>query len=122
VRRQICVEPDSLASACGVLQAGQRVEVNGRWVAVIWDLAHPLRDEADRQILGRLRHGSRGAGLRLCLGQCRVDREPPELERSTVAHEFGHVLFDVPAALHTATRRFRAGPPILPHSIAWRCR
>ena len=109
VRRQICVEPDSLAvSVPALLQAGQRVEVNGRSVAVIWDLAHPLRDEADRQILGVCDTDPEEPDCAYVSVNAELTANRPELERSTVAHEFGHVLFDVPAALHTATRRFRA--------------
>ena len=109
VRRQVQPEPDSFTiSVPALLQAGQRVQVNGRSLAVIWDLAHPLRDEAGHRILGVCDTDPEEPDCAYVSVNAELTANRPELERSTVAHEFGHVLFDVPAALQTSTRRFRA--------------
>jgi hypothetical protein len=108
VRRQFGVPPDAPATAVGeVIRRSADVVINGRPISVAWDLAHPVHDETGAPVLGL----------------CDVDPDEPDaafvsinraittgrddLLRSTVAHELGHVVFDVPQAL--ATRRAYRG-------------
>lgn len=109
VRRQIPLEPDSLAvSLPALLHAGQQVLVNGRGVTVVWDLGHPLRDSTGRPVLGVCDTDPEEPDCAFVSVNRELTMHRPDLALSTAAHELGHVLFDVPAALLTGMRRFRA--------------
>ncbi|GGJ07303.1 ImmA/IrrE family metallo-endopeptidase [Neoroseomonas lacus] len=109
VRQQIAREPDSLAvTVAALLQAGQGVAVNGRTIGVVWDLAHSLRDEGGRRVLGICDTDPEEPDCAFVSVNAELTEHRPDLALSTAAHEFGHVLFDVPAALQTGMRRFRA--------------
>ena len=109
VRHQIERQPDTYAlTVPALLRACQRVAVNGRGVSVAWDLASPLFDETGGPVLGMCdtdpsepEHAYVSVNPHMTLNR-------PDLELSTAAHELGHVVFDVPAALETGMRRYRA--------------
>lgn len=109
VRRQVMAECDGFAlSAEALVAAAGEVRANGRAVAVAWDLAHAVHDEARRPVLGVCETDPELPGTALVSVNARMVAGRPDLAASTAAHELGHVLFDVPAALGEPGRRYRA--------------
>jgi len=109
VRSQVAREPDSLAvSVPALLTATQTLTVNGRELNVIWDLAHAVHDDAGRVVLGICTTEPDEPDCAYVSVNAKLTANRPDLQLSTVAHELAHVLFDVPAALSTGDRRYRA--------------
>lgn len=109
VRAQVARNPDSLSlTTPALLQASQRVVVNGRAMSVVWDLAHAVHDEAGRPVLGICATEPDEPGCAYVSVNAKLTANRPDLELSTAAHELGHVLFDVPAALHAGCALYRA--------------
>jgi len=109
VRAQIAREPDSLMlTTSALLQASQRVVVNGRAMMVVWDLAHAVHDEAGKPVLGICATEPDEPGCAYISVNAKLTANRPDLELSTAAHELGHVLFDVPSALHASGTLYRA--------------
>jgi hypothetical protein len=109
VRHQIAREPDSLAlSVPALLIACHRLGVNGRAVAVAWDLAHALHDDDGQPVLGMCHTDPDEPDCAYVSVNAELTAHRPDLELSTAAHELGHVLFDVPAALENGRRHYRA--------------
>ncbi|MCC7495869.1 MAG: ImmA/IrrE family metallo-endopeptidase [Fimbriimonadaceae bacterium] len=109
VRRQLRVggqgpglEPDALRDRT------REVLANGRLVQVAWDLGHAVHDDAGQPVLGVCETDPDLPGTALVSVNARMVAGRPDLALSTAAHELGHVLFDVPATLGAAGRRFRA--------------
>lgn len=96
------LDPESL------LARTREVQANGRLVRVSWDFAHAVHDDAGRPVLGVCETDPDLPGTALVSVNARMVSGRPDLALSTAAHELGHVLFDVPAALGEAGRRFRA--------------
>jgi hypothetical protein len=81
-----------------------RLRVNGRTVRVFWDLAHKVHDGKGVPVLGICEHDPQEPGaVMISLNSELVDE--PELWRSTAAHEFGHAVFDMPAAMGGGARQ-----------------
>lgn len=92
-----------------MLCAGSRmVVVNGRRVQVSWDMSHEVHDGTGNPVLGVCETDPDMPESALVSINARMVAARPELALSTAAHELGHVVFDVPAALGEAGRRFRA--------------
>lgn len=109
VRRQVAQMPDSLALPLpALLDACREVAVNGRRISVAWDTASMLHDEAGHPVLGMCDTDPDEPGWAYLSVNGPVTRHRPDLALSTAAHELGHLLFDVPAALACGTRRYRA--------------
>jgi hypothetical protein len=91
-----------------VLAISRETEINGRLLAVSWDLGSKLHDEFGAPVLGLCDtdpHEPDWAYLAVD-GPSLARR--PDLALSTAAHELGHLMFDVPAALARGERRYRA--------------
>lgn len=100
VRRQIGVPADAPAIALDDLtRESASVVINGRRVAVVWDLAHPVHDESGTPVLGLCDVDPDEPDCALVSINGAVTRGRADLALSTAAHELGHVLFDVPQAL-----------------------
>jgi hypothetical protein len=109
VRRQIPRDPDSLALTLpALIQACRRVEVNGRCLAVSWDLARALEDEDGNTVLGLCDIDADEPGGAYTAVNGPMTAHRPELALSTAAHELAHLLFNVPAALARGERRYDA--------------
>jgi hypothetical protein len=100
VRRQIGVPADAPAIVLDDLTCETAsVVINGRQVAVIWDLAHPVHDESGAPVLGLCDVDPDEPDCALVSINGAVMQGRADLALSTAAHELGHVLFDVPQAL-----------------------
>ncbi len=112
VRRQAMAEREGFALDAEALVATAReVRANGRAVTVAWDLAHAVHDEAGVPVLGVCETDPDLPDTALVSVNARMVDGRPDLAASTAAHELGHVLFDVPAALGTPARRYRSVTP-----------
>ena len=81
-----------------------------------WDLAHPVHDEGGQPVLGICETDPAMPGVALISVNAALLACRPDLALSTVAHELGHLVFDVPSALGQPCRRYRsvtAGPDCL---------
>lgn len=99
-----------------LVAATSHLEVNGRAITATWDLASPVRDEAGRSVLGICDTDPQMPGVALVSVNGTMVAGKPELELSTIAHEIGHVVFDVPVTVDQPSRRYRsvtAGPDCL---------
>ena len=100
VRRQIGVPAEVPAIALDdLIREGASVAINGRQVAVVWDLAHPVHDESGAPVLGLCDVDPDEPDCALVSINGAVMNGRADLALSTAAHELGHVLFDVPQAL-----------------------
>lgn len=109
VRRQLQPGADGLAVQLpALLAASHQVEVNGQRLAVSWDTERALRDELGRPVLGMCDTDPDEPGWAYLAVDGPATLHRPDLALSTAAHELGHLLFDVPAALARGERRYRA--------------
>ena len=109
VRRQAMAGREGFALGAEALVAVAReVRANGRALAVAWDLANPVHDEAGLPVLGVCETDPELPDTALVSVNARMVAGRPDLAASTAAHELGHVLFDVPAALGAPARRYRS--------------
>ena len=100
VRRQIPLVPGEIAlSLPALVEACRRIEVNGRCLAVSWELDRALRDEAGQDVLGLCDIDADEPGWAYLAINGVMTAHRPDLALCTAAHEFGHLLFDVPGAL-----------------------
>ncbi|MGK7864906.1 ImmA/IrrE family metallo-endopeptidase [Falsiroseomonas sp. E2-1-a4] len=121
--RQAVVESGSpwALSARALVAAASRLEVNGRQIASNWDFSQHVHDASGRQVLGICETDPSAPGLALVSVNGVMIANRPDLELSTVAHELGHIVFDVPPAVAEPTRRYRsvtAGPNCLDGATA----
>lgn len=108
VRRQVPREADSLAlSLPTLIGACRAVEVNERQLAVSWELGRPLHDEHGSTVLGLCDIDAHEPGWAYIAVNGPMTAGRPDLALSTAAHELGHLLFDVPAALARGEQRYR---------------
>jgi hypothetical protein len=104
-----------------LVAATLRLEVNGRTVAARWDLINRVRDEAGRDVLGICETDPQLPGVALLSVNGVMVSGRPDLQLSTIAHEIGHLVFDVPSTLLQPSRRYRsvlAGPEVLSRAEA----
>ena len=109
LRRQI----GTTLSVGDLPRACPSIDVNGRPIEIAWDLDHAVHDESGQAVLGVCETdadaaGAAGAAYVSINGPLLKDR--PDVMLSTAAHELGHVIFDVPAALAqpVSRRQFRS--------------
>lgn len=106
LRRQIGTLPGvvDLARAC------PSIAVNGRPIEIAWDLDHAVHDDTGQAVLGVCETDADAAGAAYVSINGSLLKNRPDLMLSTAAHELGHVVFDVPAALAQPLpgRRFRS--------------
>ena len=109
VRRQIPLVPGEIAlSLPALVEACRSVEVNGRCLAVSWELDRALRDEAGQDVLGLCDIDADEPGWAYLAINAVMTAHRPDLALSTAAHELGHLLFDVPVALARGDQGYRA--------------
>ena len=109
VRRQVPREPDSLALTLpALIDACRAVEVNGKALAVSWELGRALQDELGQAVLGLCDIDAHEPGWAYIAVNGPMTANSPDLALSTAAHELGHLLFDVPAALARGEQRYHA--------------
>lgn len=77
----------------------QRLDVNGSPLRLAWDLRHAVHDRESRPVLGICEHDPSEPGTILISLNGELLGGQPELLRSTAAHELGHAVFDMPAAI-----------------------
>jgi hypothetical protein len=81
-----------------------RMRVNGREVHIIWDLAHRVHDSEGVPVLGVCEHDPQEPHAVMISLNADLAEET-QLLRSTAAHELGHAIFDMPAAMGAGARR-----------------
>lgn len=109
VRRQIPREADSLAlDLPALLGACRSVEVNGLRLAVSWEFGRSLQDQHGEPVLGFCDIDPDEPGWAYLAVNGPMTAHRPDLALSTAAHELGHLLFDVPAALARGEHRYHA--------------
>jgi len=109
VRRQLLPAGDALAVPLPRLLAEAReIAVNGRAFSVQWDLTRALRDQHGRPVLGICDVDPDEPDWAYVSIDAPATTNRPDLALSTAAHELGHLVFDVPAALGGGLRRYRA--------------
>jgi hypothetical protein len=74
--------------------------INGIEMHFIWDFENTIQDERRRQVMGMCEHSPDEPGQIMISINPREVADRPEIERSTLCHELGHALFDMPAAVH----------------------
>jgi hypothetical protein len=109
VRRQVPLASGEIAlSLPALVEACRSIEVNGRCLAVSWELDRALRDEAGQDVLGLCDIDADEPGWAYLAINAAMTAHRPDLALSTAAHELGHLLFDVPAALERGEHGYRA--------------
>jgi hypothetical protein len=109
VRRQVPCEPESLGlNLPALVDACRSVEVNGQRLAVSWEFGRALRDEHGQPVLGLCDIDPHEPGWAYVAVDGPTTAHRPDLALSTAAHELGHLLFDVPAALARGEQRYHA--------------
>lgn len=108
VRRQLPLAPDELAVTLpALMETCGAVEVNDRRLDVSWDIGRPLQDEHGQSVLGLCDIDEHEPGWAYLAVNGPMTMGRPDLALSTAAHELGHLLFDVPAALARGEQRYR---------------
>ncbi|SDD06399.1 hypothetical protein [Belnapia rosea] len=109
LRRAVARQDSAWALQAGALAAAATVlEVNRRRITAAWDFAHAVHDEDGRAVLGICETDPAAPGLALVSVNAGMVTNRPELALSTAAHEIGHIVFDVPAAVDGPARRYRS--------------
>ena len=104
------LDPDAL------VRAASHLDVNGRLITATWDLDRPLRDDTGHDVLGICETDPQLPGVALVSVNGAMVKGRPDLALSTIAHEIGHIVFDVPGTVDQPARRYRAitvGPDCL---------
>ncbi len=104
------LDPDAL------VRTASHLDVNGRAITATWDLLTAVRDDAGRDVLGICETDPQLPGMALVSVNGAMVKGRPDLALSTIAHEIGHIVFDVPGTVDQPARRYRAitvGPDCL---------
>lgn len=91
-----------------IVDAASSLVINGRQVATTWEFRHAVHDGCGRPVLGACETDPDVPGIAMVSVNPDIVAHRPDLTLSTMAHELGHVVFDVPAALGGAGRHFRS--------------
>lgn len=103
VRRQILDDPTTRRIDIDELveRAGEFV-INGIAFSAWWDLDHVVTADRDRQVMGSTHFDPASPdGVMVSINGQKL-RGRDDLMRSTIAHELGHVIFDVPSWIRAA--------------------
>lgn len=96
---------DAGRSDAGTLMACVRhIEVNGRAIEIVWDADHEVHDENGMPVFGVCETDPDNPGVAYVSVNGPLLRDRPDILASTIAHELGHVVFDVPGV----QRRYRS--------------
>lgn len=82
-----------------------RLVINGRPIRLCWSLDHPVHDEDGHEALGVCENDPEMPDTVMISINASLLAHQPEVIRSTVAHEFAHAIFDMPAAMGRNIRR-----------------
>jgi hypothetical protein len=107
----------------GLAQRASRLRVNGRDLRIAWDTEHAVHDDKGNAVLGVCAHDPCEPGTVLISLNGPLLADQPELLRSIAAHELGHAIFDMPAAMAAgAMRAFRSSPgaPAIGPVVDWK--
>src|SRR5262245_13890082 len=121
-RRRLFAGSPKRIEAADLARRTRRLRVNGRELRVIWDLEHEVHDSNGKPVLGICEYDPQEPRAVMISISSELADEP-ELLRSTVAHEFGHAIFDMPAAMGAGARqsfRSRLDRRRSPAPIDWR--
>lgn len=94
--------------ADALVAVATNLEVNRRQIVADWDFAHAVHDEAGTPVLGICETDPAVPGMALVSVNAGMLTNRPDLALSTAAHEVGHIVFDVPAAVTHPARRYRS--------------
>jgi IrrE N-terminal-like domain len=97
-RPRLCIDLDRL------VRAARRMWVNGIQIIAHWDLDRSVRDGKGREALGVTEADPALPGVLLISLNAELIAGRDYLERSTLAHELGHALFDGPSMLRQAAQ------------------
>lgn len=98
------VEVGALARKTG------RLRINGRPLNLCWDWEHAVHDPEGAPVLGCCEHDPAMPETVMISLNGEALGDSPEVLRSTAAHELGHAIFDMPAAIAAGRgRAFRLG-------------
>jgi hypothetical protein len=97
-RPTLCIDMDRL------VRAAQKFLVNGIEIVAHWDLNRIVRDAKGRDALGATEADPALPGALLISLNAEIIAGRDYLQRSTLAHELGHALFDGPSMLRQAGR------------------
>ena len=109
LRRHVTREEGTVGvSKAAIVAATAALMVNARAIATSWDFEHEVHDGTGQSVLGVCETDPGLPGFAcISLNRDMVEHQP-ELTLSTIAHELGHVVFDVPMAFGSAERRYRS--------------
>lgn len=103
VRRQLTPRPNvPLLDLERVTRGIKRMRVNGISFAMHWDLQRTIYDENGREALGVTEADPAVPDAVIISVNAGLIADRDYLKRSTVAHEFGHAVFDGPSMLRQA--------------------
>jgi hypothetical protein len=103
VRRQLTPRPNvPLLDLERVTRATKSMRVNGIAVSMHWDLQRTIHDGNGREALGVTEADPAVPGMVIISVNAELIADRDYLKRSTVAHEFGHAVFDGPSMLRQA--------------------
>ena len=95
-------------SAADLTRAASAMVINARPIRAHWDFDHAVHDEDGYPVLGICETDPAAPGMALVSVNATMVTNRPDLALSTLAHEVGHVVFDVPAAVGKQARRYRS--------------
>ena len=103
VRRQLTPRPNvPLLDLERLTRATKSMRVNGTAVSMHWDLQRPIHDGRGCEALGVTEADPAVPGTVIISVNAELIADRDYLKRSTVAHEFGHAVFDGPSMLRQA--------------------
>ena len=103
VRRQLVLRRTSpCLDLERLIRAAKSMVVNGIAIATHWDFERSVHDGQGREALGVTEADPALPGIVLISLNAEMIAERDYLKRSTLAHEFGHALFDGPSMLRQA--------------------
>jgi Zn-dependent peptidase ImmA (M78 family) len=95
-RSVVCLDLERLIRAAG------RMMINGIAIATHWDFERSVQDGRGREALGVTEADPALPDIVLISLNAKLIAERDYLKRSTLAHEFGHAVFDGPSMLRQA--------------------
>jgi len=122
VRQQLPRRPTPCLKLERLIEVASSMMVNGTAIATHWDMDRSVRDDRGREALGVTEADPALPGIVLISLNAAVIAGRDYLHRSTLAHEFGHALFDGPSMLRQAGQpAFAAVTPNEGHFWDSRC-
>lgn len=120
VRRRLAGAGAKPLDVLAIMRGTERLCVNAREMRVAWDIDHAVHDDGG-PVLGVCEHDPAEPGMAMISLNTETLADRPELLRSTAAHELGHAIFDMPAAMRGGARHARVTDrPARSAPIDWR--